>query len=376
MKKISIAPRENWEKKVEDLGLVYNTTPDGRPYWNESEYYQFSMEEIDEIEEATNELHEMCMKAAEHVIKENLFHQFCIPEKFVPLIKWSFENEQETSVYGRFDLAYKNREIKMLEYNADTPTSLLEASVIQWLWKEEVFPKADQFNSIHERLVKKWDEILTFPTLYFVHSYESAHEDFMNVTYMRDTAEEAGTVTEGLMMDQIGWLEGKFVDLEDKEIKNIFKLYPWEWMVEEEFADNLLEAYKEMKWIEPIWKMLLSNKAILPILWELYPNHKYLLEASFEPLAGDYVKKPKLSREGQNIVIVRKTEHGELLTMTDGSYDESEAVYQKFIDVSVEGKTPILGSWVVGGEAAGMGIRECAGLVTDNTSQFIPHIIV
>ena len=42
---------------------------------------------------------------------------------------------------------------RLLEYNADTPTALLEASVAQWFWLQDCFPTADQFNSIHERLI-------------------------------------------------------------------------------------------------------------------------------------------------------------------------------------------------------------------------------
>ncbi len=65
-------------------------------------------------------------------------------------------------LYGRFDFAYDGRNIKMLEYNADTPTGLLEASVAQWLWIEQVsgIANRDQFNSIHEDLIKRWKTIL------------------------------------------------------------------------------------------------------------------------------------------------------------------------------------------------------------------------
>ena len=86
-------------------------------------------------------------------------------------------------------------------------------------------------------------------------------------------------------MREIGWNErrGCFVDTAKYEdaIRSIFKLYPWESMMEEEFAEQCLHTYKQMRWMEPIWKMLLSNKGILPVLWELYPGHELLLEARF-----------------------------------------------------------------------------------------------
>lgn len=74
-------------------------------------------------------------------------------------IVWSW-NEEPPAIYGRFDLAYDGiHPPKLLEYNADTPTALLEASVVQWYWLQDVFPKDDQFNSIHEHLVAKWKEL-------------------------------------------------------------------------------------------------------------------------------------------------------------------------------------------------------------------------
>ena len=38
-----------------------------------------------------------------------------------------------------------------------------------------------------------------------------------------------------------------------------------------------------------------------------------------------------------------------------------------------DGRYPILGAWVVNGQACGLGIREDDGVVTRNTSRFVPH---
>ena len=177
-------------------------------------------------------------------------------------------------------------------------------------------------------------------------------------------------------MDDIGWdEEGKqFVDLEDQPIKNIFKLYPWEWILAESFGKNIPNDTNRALWIEPAWKMILSNKAILPILWELYPDCPYLLPAYFEEgKLTNYVKKPLLSREGANIDLVMKNMS---LAKTEGQYGNKGYIYQELFTLpNYADHYPVIGSWVIGQEAAGMGIREADSLITDNKSRFVPHLI-
>src|SRR5687768_8948142 len=158
MRRITIEPRPDWKRKVESLGLLFHTTED-KAYWNEAAYYDFAASEIDLLERATNELHEMCLKAVDYVIDNNRFRDLAIPDKAVTPIKTSWEMEPP-AIYGRFDLAYDGqRPPKLLEYNADTPTSLLEAAVVQWHWLQERYPDSDQFNSIWDGLVDKWKHL-------------------------------------------------------------------------------------------------------------------------------------------------------------------------------------------------------------------------
>lgn len=177
-------------------------------------------------------------------------------------------------------------------------------------------------------------------------------------------------------MEEIGWSNEYqcFVDLNEQRITSIFKLYPWEWMVEEEFGEHILELHTTMDWIEPIWKMLLSNKGILPVLWERNPGHPNLLEAYFgEPhKMKEYTRKPLFSREGANIRVVKL---GAAAVETTGTYGKEGFVCQKLAPLpDFDGTRPVLGSWVIDGESAGIGIRETRSLVTDNTSRFIPHL--
>jgi len=374
MRRINCTPRPDWQEKVEGAGLTWHSLD--QPYWNESAYYEFSSDEVDTLEAATNELEKMTLAAAQHVIDNRLYSRMGVPDQAIPLIESSWEAEPP-SLYGRFDLSYDGKHPpKLLEYNADTPTSLLEAAVIQWYWLQDVFPKRDQFNSIHERLVALWKELTPYLPGGRVDfcSLDDA-EDGMTVTYLQDTAQQAGLAASIFPIQEIGWNGDAFVGPDDQVLSAVFKLYPWEWMVREEFGQHVAKA--STIWIEPAWKMLLSNKGILPVLWELYPRHPYLLEAHFESpgLMMSWVKKPLLGREGANITLHQPGNE----IHTDGEYGEEGFIYQELAPQAVfDGMHAVLGSWVIGHEegnaAAGMGIRESDAPIISNTSRFVPHL--
>jgi glutathionylspermidine synthase len=372
MERRRITPRPVWEEKVRQQGLTFYMT-DNQPYWYESACYVFTAEEIDRIEQATYELNNMCLEAVEYAVQNRLFDSFLIPPDFQSFVAASWERDEHT-LYGRFDFAFDGENLKLLEYNADTPTGLIEASVAQWHWYQDIFrgnESVDQFNSIHERLIEAWQAVFVEfgGTMYFT-SLGDHEEDYMTVHYLRDTAVQAGYQTEFLPLRDIGWSERlhQFVDLHDRPIRNIFKLYPWEWLVREPFGRNLLRT--STHWLEAPWKMFLSNKALLPMLWELFPNSPYLLPATFEPLPGSYVRKPLLGREGANMQVVLD---GQLTLDTEGPYS-GPYVYQEYFPLrQFDGAYPIIGSWLVNGWACGIGIREEDQLVTTDQARFVPH---
>ncbi|WP_298182208.1 glutathionylspermidine synthase family protein [Saccharomonospora sp.] len=378
-------PRTNWEKIVAEQGLVFGTparyaSGEPRPYWDESVHYVLQMDEVLSVEADVELLHSMCLDAVDHVVTTERYAEFGLPEWVWPHIAESWRRG-DPHLYGRFDLRYDGRSpAKLLEYNADTPTSLLEAAILQWYWKTEVHPDDDQWNSLHEQLVDRWREIggkLPSNEVHFTWSTaDSTGEDHLTVTYLQETAAEAGLDTVGLAIEEIGWdpLLKRFVDLEEAPMDNIMKLYPWEWVIDEEFGRYAVESLPQPLWIEPLWKMLLSNKAILAILWENYPGHPNLLPA-FNDQPGmltEYVRKPKLGREGANVRIVAPGYE----TETGGVYGEEGYVYQAFDPLpEFDGNRPVLGAWIVGDNAAGLGIRESSGLVTDDGAAFVPHRI-
>lgn len=368
MKRQSLTPRADWPAKVEQVGLTYHSHAHG-PYWDESACYQLSADEVAALESAANTLHPLCIEAAEAVIQHGWWDRLGIPAAAVPAILASWERD-DFSVYGRFDFAFDSTSPpKLLEYNADTPTALLEAAVAQWFWLQDTRPASDQFNSIHERLIAAWQrwggKALHFSAI------KDHPEDEQTVLYLRDTAEQAGVATQFVYVEDIGWSGADFVDLADAPIAQCFKLYPWEWLWHEEFAAHL--THERTRFIEPTWKMLLSNKGLLPILWELFPGHPNLLPAyeAPEPLGANFVKKPKLSREGANVSLVQA---GHVAEEVGGDYGAEGYVYQALAPLpEFAGNHPIFGVWVVDHVAAGLGIREDTRRITGNLSRFVPH---
>lgn len=374
MKRLPSVIRKDWEHKLESLGFGYHSL-EGL-YWDESHHYEFSLEEINTIEKATSELWQMCLEAVDYVISKNLWYRFNIPESFRNYIITTWE-EDHPSIYGRFDLGFDGKNLKLLEFNADTPTSLYEASVIQWYWLQELFPDKDQFNSIHEKLIDYWKYLKNYMNPHYIYFASLTNiEDVTNVEYMRDCAAQAGFETEFIPIQDVGWAEDieEFIAADRSIMEYIFKLYPYEWILEDGFGEKLVRNGFRSQWIEPAWKILLSSKAILPVLWEMYPNHPYLLESYFEPRhLKDFAKKPIYSREGANVTLHKNNLP---IEQNSGAYGKEGFIYQQLFDLpNFDGNYPVIGSWVIGQEPAGIGIRESAHLITNNQSRFIPHLI-
>lgn len=394
MKRHTTRPRAGWQQTVEAQGLIYPLTryPDDslRPYWDESAYYSFSLPEVEALEEVVEELHAMCLAAAAHIVEHRRFADLGIEDgRLAGLVAESWRRRAELpTLYGRFDLRYDGTgPAKMLEYNADTPTSLVEAAGPQWFWMEERFPGADQWNSLHERLIEAWRKQAELlppgAPVHFAHSAgDELGEDLMTVAYLEETARQAGLETVAIPVEDIGWdgLSGRFVDQRLRFIRACFKLYPWEWLATDEFGPHVLDTLDNgggtgsTLWIEPAWKMLLSNKALLAILWELYPGHPNLLPAYLDGPRGladgpGYVAKPLLGREGAGVTV---HEPGAAPVVRD-----EPCCYQELAPLpDFDGNRVVLGAWVVEDESAGLGIRESAGLVTDEYARFLPHVIL
>src|SRR6185437_9216382 len=315
MRRIVCPERDDWRATADACGFDFHTI-DGERYWDERAYYAFTLDEIErQIEAPTGEIDAMCLELVGRALRdEEYLRALKIPQAYWPLISDSWHCD-EASLYGRLDLSFDGRgPAKLLEYNADTPTSIFEAAAFQWTWLEQAIERqiipsrADQFNSIHERLIEGWRKLGQGRHLHLAGVTDNI-EDAGTLAYLEDTARQAGLTTTSIDIENIGLRDdGRFVDLDGRPIELAFKLYPWEWMFKDAFGADLTKA--PTRWIEPPWKAILSNKGMLPLLWRMFPGHPNLLPAFFEddPAAGElgasFVRKPLYSREGANVALI------------------------------------------------------------------------
>ena len=385
MERRALRPRANWREVAAEHGFTFHT-PEGERYWDESHAYRFTLGQIEEdLESPAEELEQMCFQVVERAIAdEAVLDRLAIPERFRDPIAASWRGA-ERNLYGRMDFRYDGRgPAKLYEYNADTPTALYESAIFQWVWLEQameqgILPEgADQFNSLHERLIDAFGRFGIDAPLHLACARDS-DEDLGTVEYLEDCARQAGLATRRMFMEEIGLAaDGRFSDPDDEPVQWLFKLYPWEWLMEEEFGAHIPAS--GARFIEPAWKALLSNKGSMALLWEMFEGHPNLLPTFFEDdpraaaLAGDYVLKPLLSREGANIALV---ENGQTVAGLDGPYGGEGFVRQALAPLpDFAGRRPMCGVWLVASEAAGMCIREDAGAITTDDACFVPHFIL
>ena len=378
--------RPELDKIAHDHGFDFHIIDD-EIYWDESRAYRFTLRQIeDQIEKPTAELHQMCLEVVDRAVKDDaLLEQLAIPSLYWDAIAESWRNN-DPSLYGRMDFVWCGKDpVKLLEYNADTPTSLYESAYFQWIWMEEsrrsgVIPRdADQFNAIQDKLIARFNALRREEPLYFC-CCKGTEEDRGTVFYLEDCARQAGLDTRFIYIEDLGLgVGGVLTDLDDNVIRQAFKLYPLEWMMRDENGPMLRKRHEQ--WIEPLWKSILSNKGLLPLLWRFFPDHPNLLPAWFDgetpviaPGFAGCVRKPLFSREGGNVTIFDR--HKNVIVHEDGDYADEPMIYQAFQPLPRFGDSyTLIGSWVVDDEAVGMGIREDISLITKDTSRFIPHYI-
>lgn len=369
------APRPDWQHRVEEAGLIWHGAG-GEPYWTDDQHLVLTLDAAEKLENAAIELHALCLEACDKIVRNGWWDRLAIPESAIGMIQTSWMTS-DLSLYGRFDLAWDGTgDPKLLEYNADTPTSLLEAAVIQWQWLEQAFPEDDQLNSIHEALIDRWKKVQE-STVHFACAWDNL-EDRQTIAYLAETAEQAGKSVELLDISEIGFSpEGRFTDSNERDIDKLFKLYPWEWMANEPFFAEI--GQERSRFLEPAWKMMLSNKGVLPILWELNPGHPLLLPAyrSAEELRAQgvtfWAEKPFFGREGAGISLV---DRGKPLVSGAPGHHGEPVVYQKHASLyQAGGRHFVWGLWMVGDECRGLSARGDSSPVTGNLSRFFPHRI-
>ncbi|MBK4998702.1 glutathionylspermidine synthase family protein [Pseudomonas sp. S31] len=384
MRKVECDERPDWRATAAREGFAFHTI-DGDRYWDERGYYQFSETQVErDLLAPTEELHALCLDAVERIVdSEALLARLAIPPAFFDLVRDSWKAGQ-AHLYGRFDFSYDGHApAKLIEANYDTPTSLYEAAAFQLIWLEEqiqrgVLPaEASQFNTLADDLVQAFAAMPSAGDFYFS-TVSGSVEDRGTTDFLRKMAEHAGIRTRHIDLEDIGLAEdGRFVDLHGRCIPRLFKLHAWEHIFHEPFGAAI--AGCGTQFVEPPWKALISNKGILALLWQWHEGHPNLLPAfvDAEPqkaVPRGWVRKPYFSREGANVDI--RTSEG-LRVFEDGPYTDAPYILQGLAPLPKFGDSySLIGAWVVGGKASGMGIREDDSLITKDSSRFLPHVVL
>ncbi|MGL6261518.1 glutathionylspermidine synthase family protein [Vibrio sp. WXL210] len=386
MFQVDIEPRKDWQQRLLELGFDFYEVSSRHPYWCEDRYIQLTRAQIDHIDVVSEALHCLAVEAVDYVFEHNLLDRFGLPSRHHPLLRDSWQTDK-SYLYGRFDFAWDGvGEPKLLEYNAQTPTSLFEASVAAWDWMRQCvelgkLPRhADQFNLLDERIITQFAYLRRAKPLrsniLHLTCDETSSEDWRTVTYLAACAEEAGLECVIVDINHIQLsVENRFADHNSKPIDNLFSLYPYEFALLDEYGDYIAES--GCVFIEPLWKVLLSSKALLPIMWQLNPGHKNLLECYFadDPRAEQIpqrVMKPVFSREGANISIVM---NGACIEGTSGHYGAEGFISQAYAPLVEFGRGRcVVGSWMIGRTACGISFRESDRLITNDVARFVPHV--
>ena len=377
---------------LESLGFAWHTDSDNTPYISD-ELVTVSEAEAEAYYEAVNTLYDMFVEAGEYVVENNLFHEIGIPFNLVEVIKESWESDVHWHLYGRFDLAggIDGKPIKLLEFNADTPTALFETAIIQWaILKQNGQEEEAQFNALYEALLDNFKRLVTldedvseFEEMYegwqfLFTSIRGNIEEENTVRLLQHIAEEAGYETNFAYIDEIEFSSDEGIFYNDEPYELWFKLIPWEDIALEEsdLALLLTDIIRNQKAIifNPAYTLLFQSKGILKILWDLYPNHPLLLKTSFEPLEGEkQVEKPIFGREGENVTILDSD--NSTIEQIEGDYGNHKMVYQAYTELPTDyrGESYQAGVFYAY-EACGLGFRK-GGKILDNMSKFVGHII-
>lgn len=382
MKRILLPERPDWQEDARAAGFIFHTFS-GAPYWQDAAAYAFGLRQIEDgLETPAERLHAMCLEVVDHACADHtVLRRLAIPERYHDWITDSWRS-REPALYGRFDFAFDgNGPAKLYEYNADTPTSIFEAAAFQWRWLEarlargDLPANTDQWTSLHEALIERFRSICDPEKVLHFSCVDDGFEDRATTLYLEDCARQSGLETRFVEIADIGVdAIGRYADDQSDVIEQCFKLYPWEFMQREPFGKYLVNA--DVGWIEPPWKSILSNKGLLPLLWEGWPGHENLLPTYFgdghADLAEPFVTKPLFSREGANISVFGAPAD----PSPDHGYGDEGRVCQAYHPLpDFEGHRPVLGVWMIGDEARGLGIREQKSSITDNDAMFVPHII-
>lgn len=427
MRRVRTEPRPNFVRLLHSQGLVFNRDPipagQHEHYWPDDRYYAFTGEEIKLLQDAAADVFAMLCEATDYLTErpELIASRLAIPEFCLKQIVESWKRTPAFgSVYSRFDICFggldhadpRLRVPRFYEINADTPTTLIESASIQFSWLQQTGHGPDQYNDVEEKLIAAWQRNMAEierklghrPKVHFASTRTRDGEDEINTEYLAATCQTAGYETKNTWLDQISLgRDGRLYDQDGEHIDVVYKLYPWELIIKEKFAQACFSDMENIGrrnasgrytggtiWIEPPYKLLWTSKAMFAILWELFrddPRSRWLLptylEAERPAEMVRYARKPIFARKGAGVTL-QDGDETIIRTGACGFGDEGYVVQELAVLPAFGGDEdgnarrpsyPVIGLWMIDGAPAGMGIREDVGQVTGDSSSFIPNVI-
>jgi len=371
---------------------------------NERRYFRIGETAERELKRATNELHAMFLHATHVVLQDDdLLRRFNLPPVLWPRLRRSWENRRTRMITGRFDFSLSERGLKVYEYNADSASCHMECGKVQCAWARH-YDCTDGRCSGAELipdLIEAWKTAGVSGTVHIMRDHDA--EETYHALFMKAAIEAAGIPCKVITgVSGLRWGDdGQVVDAEGEPIRWVWKTWAWETVIDQiraecaddeenarlhrtrdpkqppRLADVLLRP--EVMVFEPLWTLIPSNKAILPILWSMYPRHPYLLETTFDLTAKQekkgYVTKPIVGRCGSNISIVDGTSG--CVAETAGRFADRNQIFQELFPLpTIEGQHVQIGTFSVGGRYAGANVRVDASPIITTGSDLLPLRVV
>lgn len=393
-----------WENPQDPLEHAYFEA-NGSNYINENPYRYFTLSRSAEQEliHATNEVHLMYLHATDKVMKDdNLLALFDIPEALWPRLRLSWQRRRHHMITGRIDFCLDHRGLKVYEYNADSASCHTETGLILGRWAEQAgnIPGSDPGRFLLEALTNTWRHSDAAPFVHLLQDNDA--EENYHAQFMQRALTQAGFASKILHgLDELHWDKtGGLIDAEGRPVQCVWKTWAWETAFDELRAESesrlagipIRTGYPEDKVrlvdvllrpevmvFEPLWTVIPSNKAILPVLWSLFPHHRYLLDADFalnpELENSGYAVKPIAGRCGNNIDLISNEDR--LLDKTAGQFDEQKNIYQQLWCLpKVADRYVQLCAFTLGGHYGGVCVRSEKTLVIKKESDIDPLRII
>lgn len=385
MRRLASPPRPDWRSALSEYDYGEAAAP-AAVCWDESVRYEFSAGEIDMIEGAADEVHGLIRDAIGHVVDNRLHPLLGLETDVARRIDASWAaywgrgkpNDRLGGLFGRLDFAYDGRQsLKLIGCDYDGPTGLFESSIVQWDWLEASFPDLDQFNGLHEGLVERWQALATGmrgrDTVHLTCATPDAQREG-ELAYLAATADEAGLSATTIGVQDIGWDGSSFLDTDEQRIAWLLKLYPWEAMVAEEYGAHLHTSGLPV--LDPLWRMPASNHGLLAVLWDLYPEHANLCQASLTESDVD-ASRGLIRRSLFGLDHAAEWVSGEEGTEADTGMaaNSGGTVYiARPPSFESDGVHAILQAWMVGDKCLGMAVRESETPVLWADAALVPHL--